>query len=139
MAYRSWISFAEDGADAPQRTPSQMDVSAATPCAEASLFSPLEWRIVHLARNDGIRSLREPGRWARLNRLIFGERSDPRLADGRLEALRRIAVEAWHRGYALHPARIAAFLSAGFTYTQLERLLADIAATRGTPKIRSFA
>lgn len=143
MAYRPWNLLAEDGAGgAPtlaRPEPLQPVPTGTAPSAAGVTFSPLEWQVVHLARNDGLSSLREPGRWAGLHRLIFGERADPRLADTRLEALRQAAVEAWHRGYALHPARIAAFLAAGFTKSHLEGLLAAIADRRGTPKARSFA
>lgn len=139
MAYRSWTSFAEDGAGVSPSILFQPEAPVADAVPEVSAFSSLEWSVVQLARNESMGSLRAPGRWAKLHKLIFGERADPRLADERLEALRRVAVEAWHRGYALHPARIAAFLSAGFTDAHLERLLADIAAIRGTPKTRSFA
>ncbi len=138
MAYRSWSFHSEDGAGAPPSIVAQAapveDIAVAT-----SDFSPLEWSVVQLARKDGMGTLRAPGRWAKLHRLIFGERSDPRLADERLEALRHVAVDAWHRGYALHPSRIAAFLAVGFTYAHLERLLADVTAIRGVPKTRSFA
>lgn len=94
---------------------------------------------MQLARQDSLATLREPSRWTRLQRLIFGQKPDPRLADKRLEALRQIAVEAWHRSYDVHSRRISAFRSAGFTEAHLERLLATIAAMRGSPKVRSFA
>lgn len=139
MAYRSWTFHGEDGAGAPPSIAAQVAPAIDIMPVDASDFSPLEWSVVQLARKDGMGTLRAPGRWAKLHRIIFGERSDPRLADERLEALRHVAVEAWHRGYALHPARIAAFLSAGFTYAHLERLLADVTAIRGAPKTRSFA
>ncbi len=139
MAYRSWTFHSEDGAGAPLSIVTLTAPISDIAPVDASDFSPLEWSVVQLARKDGMATLRAPGRWAKLHRLIFGERSDPRLADERLEALRHVAVEAWHRGYALHPARIAAFLSAGFTYAHLERLLADVTAIRGAPKTRSFA
>ena len=131
MVYRSETFIADGGVGG--------SLSPAWAKAEEGSFSPLEWQIVQLARGDSLATLREPGRWTRLQRLIFGQRPDPRLADKRLEALRQIAVEAWHRSYDVHPRRIFAFLSAGFTDAHLERLLAAIAAMRGSPKLRSFA
>lgn len=131
MVYRSEVFLAEGGVGG--------NLRSARVETESASFSPLEWQVVQLARQDSLATLREPGRWTRLQRLIFGQRPNPRLADRRLEALRQIAVEAWHRSYDVHPRRILAFLSAGFTDAHLERLLAAIAAMRGSPKLRSFA
>lgn len=133
MAYLSFNAIAEGG------SAGFAPVLASAPAATVADFSLLEWQVVHLARRDTMASLRPPGRWTRLHRLIFGDRPSPVLASGRLEALRHIAVEGWHRGHALHPARIAAFHAAGFTESHLERLLAVISAMRGAPKTRSFA
>jgi hypothetical protein len=134
MAYLSFSAIAEGGAagSAPM-------LNIATATTTAADFSLLEWQVIHLARRDSMASLRPAGRWTRLHRLIFGDRPSPVLASERLEALRHIAVEGWHRGHALHPARIAAFHTAGFTEPHLERLLAVISAMRGAPKTRSFA
>lgn len=138
MAYLPWNALAEHGAGGATAIAPAV-AAAMSPAVEAGHFSPLEWRVVEMARNDSMATLREPGTWDRIHRLIFGKRVNPRLANARLEALRRTAVEAWHRSYALHPARISEFLDAGFTTAHLERLLAAIAATRGSPKSRSFA
>lgn len=101
-------------------------------------FDPLEWQIVTLARQDGLGSLREPGRLERMRTLIFGHRPDPRLASPRLEALRRLAVEAWHKGYTVSLSALRDFRKAGFTTTQLELLLATISAGRSVRAPRSF-
>jgi hypothetical protein len=93
-------------------------------------FSAAEWQIVHLAQTDGRASLREPGRWSRLKALIFGPQPHFRLADGKLEALRRLAVEAWHEGFAVRPSAIDQFLKAGFSEGQLETLLSAVSAAR---------
>ncbi|KKW91486.1 MULTISPECIES: hypothetical protein [Sphingobium] len=93
-------------------------------------FAPVEWQIIRLARHDGLSSLRPPDRWDRLKSWIFGERANPRLANKRLESLRRLAVDAWHRGYAVRPSFLKAFLRAGFSEGQLETLLAAISAGR---------
>ena len=60
----------------------------------------------------------------------FGSRRNPDLADPRLEALRRLAVIAWHRGYAIATAEIRAFKQAGFTMAQYELVLASISRGR---------
>lgn len=131
MVYRSESFLAEGGVGGSFAVPRGK--------AEEASFSPLEWQVVRLARQDSLATLREPGSWARLLRLIIGRKSNPRLADERLEALRQIAVEAWHRSYDVHPRRILTFRSAGFTDAHLERLLDIIATMRGSPKLRSFA
>ncbi len=105
-------------------------VGASAATLNASGFSPQEWQIVGLARGDGLRSLRGPGRFARLRRWIFGEEVQLSLASGRLEALRRLAVHAWHRGYAVPLSALDEFRAAGFTATQLEMLLATISVAR---------
>lgn len=97
-------------------------------------LSPMEWQIVQLARTDGRASLREPGRWSGLKTLLFGPQPHFKLADGRLEALRRLAVEAWHEGFAVRPSAITDFQKAGFSEGQLETLLTAITAARRTIK-----
>lgn len=104
--------------------------------AAGSGLSPMEWQIVRLARTDGRASLREPGRWAKLRTLLFGPQPHFRLADGRLEALRRLAVEAWHEGFAVRLSAITDFQKAGFSDGQLETLLTAVTAARRTIKGR---
>jgi hypothetical protein len=103
---------------------------AAPRTAAKADFDPREWRVIRFARQDGLSTLREPTRLDRFIELLFGERPNPQLADSRLEALRRLAVEAWHRGYAVRLSAIAAFREAGFSMAQLELLLAAIGAGR---------
>ena len=105
----------------------------------ASDFTAQEWQIVALARTDGLHSLRGPGRFDRLRTWIFGEETSLVLASERLEALRRLAVEAWHKGYAVPLSALAAFRAAGFSTGQLELLLATISAGRHARTRRSFA
>jgi hypothetical protein len=93
-------------------------------------FSIAEWQIVQLARTDGMASLRAPGRWSRLKTILFGPQPHFQLADGKLEALRRLAVEAWHQGFAVRPSSINDFLAAGFSEGQLETLLSAVTAAR---------
>lgn len=93
-------------------------------------FSALEWTVIALARRDRISSLSEPGPLARALGSLFGLGRQSTLADPRLEALRRLAVHAWHRGYKLPVSEIKRFLSAGFSAGQYETLLASVAAKR---------
>ncbi len=115
---------------------------AATPAPSATAkgqFSALEWTTIALARRDSVASLGEPGRIARALGGLFGIGAKSRLADPRLEALRRIAVHAWHRGYALPVSEIKAFNAAGFSNDQLEALLASVTGARLTNRRRAFA
>jgi hypothetical protein len=97
-------------------------------------FDSREWSVIRLASRDRLASLGAPGLLARLGAWLFGERINPRLADPRLETLRRTAVEAWHRGFALRESAMAAFAEAGFSADQLDLLLASVAATRPTSR-----
>lgn len=93
-------------------------------------FERDEWKVIVLAQKDGLDSLRAPGRLTRFFAWAFGGQADRRLANGRLEALRRLAVHAWHQGYQVPVSAIKAFKDAGFSVDQLEGLLATIANSR---------
>lgn len=56
--------------------------------------------------------------------------NNPRLADERLEALRRMAVLAWHQSFQVAASELRAFFDAGFTHGQYETMMASIAAAR---------
>ena len=103
-----------------------------TPAAEPTepQLSALEWSVVAVARNDSLASLREPGRLGMAMAALFGTRQNPKLTDPRLEALRRVAVLAWHHGYTLPVSEIKAFMKAGFSADQFETLLASISRGR---------
>jgi hypothetical protein len=94
------------------------------------LFSALDWSVVALARHDSLASLGEPSPLARAFGGLFGFGRASRLADPRLEAIRRLAVHAWHRGYTLPVSEIKAFLAAGFEPAHVETLLASVAIAR---------
>ncbi|MBC3940612.1 hypothetical protein [Sphingomonas albertensis] len=101
-------------------------LSAIEPTAAA--FAPLEWLVVALARKDTVRSLQVPGRIATAIASVFGVRRSLQLADPRLEALRRLAVLSWHRGYSVASAEVRAFTSAGFTLEHYELMMVSILA-----------
>jgi hypothetical protein len=103
---------------------------------EETGFGALEWAVVAIARGDRLSSLRQPGRMAMALGTVFGAKHNPRLADPKLEALRRMAVLSWHHGYTVPSGAISAFLSAGFTTDQYETLLASISAARVNRKPR---
>jgi len=93
-------------------------------------FSPLEWTVIALSRRDSLSSLKTPGPVARAFGGLFGLGRKSMLADPQLEALRRVAVHAWRRGYTLPVSEIKRFLAAGFSSGQFETLLASVASKR---------
>jgi hypothetical protein len=97
---------------------------------EAGAFSPLEWSVVAEARRDSVLSLERPGRISIAMGRIFGGHRDIARPEPRLEALRRISVFAWYRGYALPTWEVARFKAAGFSDLQVETLLRSIAIGR---------
>ncbi|MEI9928117.1 MAG: hypothetical protein WDN44_10995 [Sphingomonas sp.] len=96
----------------------------------ASGFSALEWSVVAIAQRDRLSSLREPSRIALALSVVLRDVAKPKLADPKLEALRRVSVHAWHRGYAVPPSEIRGFHAAGYTAEQYETLLASISRGR---------
>jgi hypothetical protein len=69
-----------------------METMLAAPAADRKTgFSALEWSVIALPKRDTIDSLAQPGRLSRPAGGLFGSGMRPRLADPRLEALRRLA------------------------------------------------
>lgn len=102
---------------------------AAQPVATG--LSALEWSVVALAQRDRLSSLAAPGRLSIALGTVFGtRRHSPHLADPRLEALRRMAVLSWHRGFTVPVSEVKAFVAAGFSHAQYETMLASISAGR---------
>lgn len=95
----------------------------------ATGLTALEWSVVALAQRDRLSSLRAPSPLSIALGKVFGRGSgSPNLADPRLEALRRMAVLSWHRGFAVPTHELTTFLRAGFTIDQYEAMLASIGA-----------
>lgn len=126
MAY---VNFAETA-------PALLFQAPAIRKAAAASFSALEWSVIALARRDSLGSLRTPGRIAKAMAVVFGNRSENPIADPRLEALRRTAVHAWHRSFAIPEGEIQRFYDAGFSAEQLELLLTSISRDRTTGRRR---
>ncbi len=93
-------------------------------------FSALEWSVVAIARRDRLSTLRQPGRMSMAMGALFGGVRDPRLADPQLEALRRMAVLTWHRGYSVAPSEVAAFTAAGYSLDQYHALVGSCSARK---------
>ncbi len=122
MAY---INFSETGTAHPLARDEREEVAAAS-----EGFSGLEWSVIALAQRDRLATLRTPGRIATALGNLFGTTRNPRLADERLEALRRMAVLAWHHSYVVPVSELKAFLAAGFSVNQYEALQASIGQGR---------
>ena len=133
MAY---VAFQEIGAAriAVDAVMAQQGAAAVRPDAR---LSALEWQVVALARRDRLSSLREPTKLIRAIGSIFGETRNPRLADPSLEALRRMAVLSWHRGFSVPVDELKAFFKAGFSTAQYETLLDSISAARSRMRARA--
>jgi hypothetical protein len=89
-----------------------------------------EWSIVALAAGDSLASLREPGCFAKAVEILFGIRRPTKLANGRIETLRRVAVWAWRRGRDVPQSELDEFVAAGFTLDQFDLIQINIARTR---------
>ena len=124
MAY---LSFAE--------TAGPLTIGSEPRPAPTSGFSALEWSVITLAQRDTPASLKMPGRIATALGTLFGTARSIRLADQRLEALRRMAVLAWRNSYVVPLSEIRAFKSAGFTIEQYETLQSSI--SQGRAKLRT--
>ncbi|MBV8687425.1 MAG: hypothetical protein JOZ90_04450 [Alphaproteobacteria bacterium] len=109
-----------------------------TPPSQAAepRLSALEWSIVAVARRDGLSSLRDPGRLSSALSGLFGRRSGRKAPDTRLEALRRIAVLAWDRGWQVPTSELRAFVDAGFSLDQYELVQTSIARGRSAGRRR---
>lgn len=89
-------------------------------------FSELEWSIIRLAKAHRLWTIRPATRLTRFLRRLAGRNPNPRLANPRLEALRRIAVLSWHFGFTVPGEDVAEFLEAGFSLEQYELLVTSV-------------
>lgn len=98
----------------------------------AATFDPLEWRIIKSARADRLWTIRPFGRLRRFINWLANTGSI-RLANERLEALRKAAVLSWHFGYVVPGDDVTDFLAAGFTTDQYELMVNSISHARAIP------
>jgi hypothetical protein len=92
----------------------------AAPLVRSARLGALERDVVMLARNDGLSSIRPEIRMERLSRKLFGTRTSNRLADPRLEALRRFSVIEIRTGTA-GADEVSKLLDLGFSDLQIEQ------------------
>ena len=90
----------------------------------------LEWKVVDMARQDGPRSLNPEGLFVQLSRDLFGLPVARQLANKGLEALRRFCVRAWYWD-AVRLRDVRALIDAGYSKSDVRRVLAHIASHRG--------
>ena len=128
MAYLEFASAGGGAAIIDRPAPFELKPRSFAPAVTG--FTQLEWQVVDLAQRDRLSSINRPGPLLRAYRWAFGGAVKTVLSDPRLEALRRIAVLSWYRGFSVAPAEVRAFLAAGFTTDQYETLLARIHAIR---------
>jgi hypothetical protein len=118
-------------------------LSPATKPAEGpptpAALSALEWSVVALAQRQPLRTLREPGRIAAAFGALFGRSSERGAPDPRLEALRRVALLAWHHGWKVPTSELRAFLAAGFSLDQYELVQISIARGRAASRRRPYS
>lgn len=95
-------------------------------------FSPLEWSVIRLARIDDLWTIRPAGPIRRFWNVLLG-RTNPELANVRLEALRKVAVLGWHFGFTIPDPDVADFLSAGFSPAQYELLVTSVVNATNAP------
>jgi len=131
----AFIDFAQPAAIEPATAP------ALVTSTRLEEFSALEQRVLELSHDDGLESLQPPRQRSWLQRLLFGPPPPSRrLANERLEALRRLAVETRHRGWQLRPSAIAAARGVGFSEAQIGRVIDTIgSASLPTLSQRNFA
>lgn len=102
-------------------------------------LSTLERRVIELAREDKLASLRPVRKRSWLERIVFGPQPpSPMLANEQLEALRRLAVMAWHHGYQLPASALREAQQAGYSEVQTGAVV-DLVARLQAPVRRLTA
>ena len=108
--------------------------------SEADRFTPLELRVIGLAeRTDVTREFSRRSRGVRFIEWAFGVKKDRPLADPHLESLRRFASLAFHRPERLGEADFWAFLEAGFSPGQVDKLLTYVSGRRSGQRVAGLA
>jgi hypothetical protein len=99
-------------------------------------LTELEWRVVEMALSDGPRSMNPDGRIGRFMKLFFGISVAQKLANEKLEALRRFCVRAWYWNL-IRTKDLWMLLDAGYPSVAVVQILAHIGCRRGfTPSIQ---
>ncbi len=127
----AFIDFSDAASPAPRvavRTDNDHHTAAAS---DGALLTRIERRVIELARDDGLESLEPPRSRGWLARLVLGAPPPSRmLANEELEALRQLAVKAWHEGYTLPVSAIREAAMAGHSEAKVGAVLDFIARLR---------
>lgn len=100
------------------------------------MLSAADWRVVEIARKDGPRSINPDSFWTKVSRDLFGLPVARRLADKKLESLRRFSVRAWYWDL-IRIADLRLMMEAGYSSASVFQILSHIAGRRGfTPSIQ---
>lgn len=110
-------------------------MNAITLKLECSL-TDLDWKVIEMARADGPRSLNPDGLFTRFLRDFFGLPIARKLANEKLEALRRFCVRAWYWDL-IRTRDVRALIETGYCSADVFQILAHVAGYRGfTPSIQ---
>lgn len=102
-------------------------------------LNDLDWKVVDIGRLDGPRSINPDHFLARFARDFCGVPVARRLANERLEALRRFSVRAWYWDL-VRIEDVSPLIDAGYTVPDVFRILAHVARYRGfTPSLQEGA
>lgn len=124
----AFIDFRDDAAHA---APTLTLAAVAPALRHAEPLTALERRVIEVAREDRLASLRPVRKRSWLARLVFGPQPpSPMLANERLEALRRLAVVAWHHGYQLPASALREAQAAGYSEAQTGAVVDLVARLR---------
>ena len=104
--------------------------------AAPARLSALEWSVVAMAERDSLSSIREPSRFIAALSALFGIKRPNKLANEGLEALRRIAILAWHYGWDVPKSELRDFRAAGFSTDQFELIQNSIGQARAARRRR---
>lgn len=93
-------------------------------------LTEVEWRVIEMALSDGPRSMNPDGRIARFMKFVFGISIAQKLANEKLEALRRFCVHAWFWNL-IRTKDLWMLLDAGYPSVAVVQILAHIGGRRG--------
>ena len=100
-----------------------------------SSLTELDWKVIEIARMDGPRSLNPDDRFRRFLGDFFGLPVARKLANKKLEALRRFCVRAWYWDL-IRTRDVSGLMDAGYSSADVFQILAHVAGYRGfTPSI----
>ena len=97
---------------------------------QRSSLTDLDWQVVGIARADGPRSLNPDGLLNRFVESLFGFPVARKLANEKLEALRRFCVRAWYWDL-VRSKDLRMLMNAGYSSAAVFQILAHIAGYRG--------